>query len=248
VLPQTFCFRVTRFCNAACGFCLAPPDGAHPDAATLTHRIDWLLARGVRILHFCGGEPTIHPALPDLIARVHTFGAKSRLTTNGITMPDHLLATLRAHRTDVKVSIHGDRDHHNRMVARDAFDPAAVNLRRLLDAAVPVTVQTTVVAGAEWVVEWMIAFCRDLGVRRLSILPFIPRGSGAARSAEYELSFAARQSLRDLVARRRKALTGRLDIRWLDFTARPVPVVEADGTVLLEGPTEAADQIICRLE
>jgi MoaA/NifB/PqqE/SkfB family radical SAM enzyme len=94
----------------------------------------------------------------------------------------------------------------------------------------------------------MIAFCRDLGVRRLSILPFIPRGSGAARSAEYELSFAARQSLRDLVARRRKALTGRLDIRWLDFTARPVPVVEADGIVLLEGPTEAADQIICRLE
>jgi MoaA/NifB/PqqE/SkfB family radical SAM enzyme len=205
------------------------------------------MTRGVRIIHFCGGEPTIHPGIASLIGHVHAGGAKSRLTTNGIAMPDELLATLRAHRTDVKVSIHGDRDHHNRMLGRDAFDAAVGNLRRLLAAAVPVSVQTTVVASGEWVVGWMVGFCRDLGVRRLSILPFIPRGSGLARAQEYELSFAERQALRSLVARKRQALSGRLEIRWLDFTARPVPVVEADGTVLFEGPTEAADEIICRL-
>jgi MoaA/NifB/PqqE/SkfB family radical SAM enzyme len=213
----------------------------------LIGRIDWLVARGVRIIHFCGGEPTIHPGIAGLIGHVHGQGGKSRLTTNGIVLPDALLAALRTHRTDVKVSIHGDRDHHNRMVGCDAFDRSTANLRRMLDAAVPVTVQTTVVAGHEWVVEWMIGFCRKGGVRRLSILPFIPRGNGAERSVEYELSFAARRSLRELVSRRRKALTGRLEIRWLDFTARPVPVVEADGTLLLEGPTEAADEILGRL-
>jgi MoaA/NifB/PqqE/SkfB family radical SAM enzyme len=158
-----------------------------------------------------------------------------------------LVSTLRTHCTDVKVSIHGDRDHHNRMVGRDAFNQATVNLRRLLGTKVPVTVQTTVVAGAEWVIDWMIAFCRDLGVRRLSILPFIPRGRGAARSGEYELTVAERQTVRDQVIRRRKALTGGLEIRWLDLTTRPVPVVEADGTVLLEGPTEAADEVLARL-
>jgi hypothetical protein len=34
-LPEVVCFRVTRYCNAACGFCLAPPDGAHPGTDTL---------------------------------------------------------------------------------------------------------------------------------------------------------------------------------------------------------------------
>jgi MoaA/NifB/PqqE/SkfB family radical SAM enzyme len=144
----------------------------------LIHRIDWLLARGVRIVHFCGGEPTIHPGIANLIGHVHAGGAKSRLTTNGIAMPGELLATLREYRTDVKVSIHGDRDHHNRMLGRNAFDATVSNLRLMLGAGMPVSVQTTVVAGGEWVVEWTAAFCRDLGVRRLSILPFIPRGNG----------------------------------------------------------------------
>jgi MoaA/NifB/PqqE/SkfB family radical SAM enzyme len=79
-LPQMVCFRVTRFCNAHCSFCLAPPDGGrHPSASTLKNRIDWLLARGVESIHFCGDEPTIHRQLPELIAYVYSRGGKSRL-------------------------------------------------------------------------------------------------------------------------------------------------------------------------
>jgi MoaA/NifB/PqqE/SkfB family radical SAM enzyme len=133
------------------------------------------------------------------------------------------------------------------MVGRPGFDQATATIERLIGARVPVSVQTTVVADGEWVVDWMAAFCRGAGVRRLSILPFIPRGSGGARRSEYELTDAERSALRALVARKRKALSGRLEIRWLDFSSQPVPVVEADGTVLLEGPTEAADQVIARL-
>src|SRR5207248_1125122 len=89
--PQSVCFRVTRACNARCGFCLAPWDGEHPSAEVLLHRIDWLTDRGVRVVHFCGGEPTIHPALGALIARTRERGATARLTTNGIAMPEPLL-------------------------------------------------------------------------------------------------------------------------------------------------------------
>ena len=246
-LPEAVCFRVTRYCNASCGFCLAPNNGVHPDEALLAERIDWLLSQGVRTIHFCGGEPTIHPGLPHLIEHVHHKGGKTRLTTNGITMPDELISVLRSTRTHVKVSLHGDREHHDRMVGRKAFDRTTENLRRLLAAGVPTSVQTTVVSGGEWVVAWVVAFCREVGVRRLSILPFIPRGDGNARRAEYELTMDQRQSLRRLVSEKRKALSGRLDIRWLDFTAGLVPVIEADGTVVLEGATEALDKIICRI-
>ena len=243
-LPEVVCFRVTRFCNAACGFCLAPPDGAHPDEDTLKFRLDWVIAHGVRTVHFCGGEPTIHPAIARLVDYVHEQGRKTRLTTNGIAVSEDLIGVLRRRRTDVKVSLHGDAAHHDAMVGRAAFEQATANLRRLLAANVPVTVQTTVVAGGEWVVDWMAAFCKREGVRRLSILPFIPRGSGNLRRADYELTDAQRRRLRALVSEKRKELSGRLEIRWLDFTARPIPVVEADGTVLLEGATEALDEIL----
>jgi len=133
------------------------------------------------------------------------------------------------------------------MVGRKAFDQTTENLRRMLAAGVAASVQTTVVSGGEWVVEWVAAFCREVGVRRLSILPFIPRGAGNVRREEYELTTSQRQSLRRLVNEKRTAFSGRLDVRWLDFTARPVPVVDADGTVVLEGATEALDQIICRI-
>jgi MoaA/NifB/PqqE/SkfB family radical SAM enzyme len=242
--PQSVCFRVTRACNARCGFCLAPWDGEHPSAEVLLHRIDWLTDRGVRIVHFCGGEPTIHPALASLIARVRERGAAPRLTTNGIAMPGPLLEALRGHRVHVKVSLHGGRAWHDRMVGRPAYDAATGTLRRLLAAGVATSVQTTLVAGGGDVLAEMIAFCLDAGVKRLSLLPFIPRGDGAAREAEFALSDAERRGLRQAVAAQRRRLTGRLDLRWLDFATDTAPVVEADGRVLLEGPREARDTLL----
>jgi len=222
-LPEVICFRVTRYCNARCGFCLAPPDGAHPDAPTLTARIDWLLTRGVRTFHFCGGEPTIHPSLTDLIDYVHQQGGKTRLTTNGILLPDRVLAVLKSSRTSVKVSLHGDREHHDRIVGRVAFDQVTANLRRMVATRLDVSVQTTLVSGGERVVAWMAAYCVQTGVRRLSILRFIPRGLGYSRRGEYQLAVTERRSLRELVNQTRKAYSPRLEIRWLDFTGPAIP-------------------------
>src|SRR5205823_3380426 len=105
------------------------------------------------------------------------------------------LSALGTTRTQVKVSLHGDRAHHNRIVGRDAFDATTANLRRLLAAGVVTSVQTTIVAGGLWVVDWMLAFCLTEGVRRLSILPVIPRGSGYLRREEFGLSAQERRAL-----------------------------------------------------
>ena len=246
-LPASVCLRVTRYCNASCGFCLAPPDGAHPPAALLLQRLDWLAAHGVRSVHFCGGEPTIHPALAELLVHVHAQGGQTRLTTNGIVLPEPLLPALRAAATRVKLSLHGDRAQHDAIVGRAAFEPATLHLRRLLAARVPTGVQTTVVGGAEWVVGWMIDFCLAQGVRQLSLLPFIPRGSGATRRDDYALSDASRAQLRQQVRRQAHALRGRLDLRWLDFASQAVPVVEADGRVVLERGSEVLDTLLCTI-
>jgi MoaA/NifB/PqqE/SkfB family radical SAM enzyme len=246
-LPDAICFRVTRYCNARCGFCLAPPDGAHPPGTVLADRIDWLLSRGVRTIHFCGGEPTIHPALPELLAHVRARGGRTKLTTNGIAIDDRLIGALETGRSEVKVSLHGDRAKHDRLVGRVAFDRTVSNLRRLLASRVPTSIQTTIVASGVSTIDWMADFCIELGVRRLSRLPFIPRGDGRERRHEFELSRQERRDAREAVSRLRRDLGPRLDVRWLDFNARPVHVVEADGRLVIEHAAEANDELVCRI-
>lgn len=238
------CFRVTRYCNARCGFCLAPPDGAHPPAAVLVQRLDWLAVRDVHTIHFCGGEPTIHPALPSLLAHVAARGGGTRMTTNGIVLPDALLGALCAAGTRVKLSLHGDRTHHDEIVGRVAFDATTATLRRLLAARIPTALQTTVVAGGERVLDWLAEFCLAERVRQWSILPFIPRGSGYRTQREYGLTPAQRIRMRELVRGKRHALQGRVDVRWLDFATQPLHVVEADGRVVLERASESMDTLL----
>jgi MoaA/NifB/PqqE/SkfB family radical SAM enzyme len=213
----------------------------------LQHRIDWLLSRGVKTIHFCGGEPTLHPALPDLLLQVHARGGRSRITTNGLEISEPVLSALRATGGSVKVSLHGDRDYHNKMVGCDAFDRTVDSVRRLVAAGVPTSIQTTVVTGGTGVLDWMIRFCIERRIRRLSIIPFLARGNGRQRRELYGFTARELSALRQLVKRKRQTLAGRLDLRWLNLTASSIHVVEVDGTILLEGPTEARDCLVCRI-
>jgi MoaA/NifB/PqqE/SkfB family radical SAM enzyme len=247
-LPTMVCFRVTRFCNARCGFCLAPPDGGvHPSFESLKGRIDWLFARGVKTIHFCGGEPTIHHDLPKLIRYVQEQGGKSKLTTNGISISDELIHTLYASKTGVKVSLHGPREHHNKVVGVEAFDKTVSSIQRLVASRVPTSVQTTIVTGHLDIVDWGIKFCLEAGVKRISFLPFIPRGNGYENRSKYELTSAEQRALHNGVKQKRRKLNSRIDIRLLDFNTRPIHVIESDGRVVLESSTEGRDVLLYRI-
>ena len=96
-------------------------------------------------------------------------------------------------------------------------------------------------------VDWSVQFCLDNGVKRVSFLPFIPRGNGLGQRGKYELSATERRELRELVNQKRRKLLSRIDIRLLDFNARPIHVVEPDGSIVLEKATEAMDQFLYQI-
>ena len=244
-LPHMICFRVTRFCNARCGFCLAPPDGGiHPPFEILKDRIDWVFANGVKTIHFCGGEPTIHHHLPELIRYVDKQGRKSKLTTNGISISEELIRTLRSCNTAVKVSLHGPAEHHNDVVGLDAFDRTTSGIQRLIAAGVSTSVQTTIVNGHLDVIDWVIKFCLDNKIKLVSFLPFIPRGNGKENRGKYELSYDERRYLYNRVRQEKLKFGRRLDIRLLDFNSQSIHVVESDGRVVLEAATESRDVLL----
>ncbi len=248
-LPSMICFRVTRFCNARCGFCLAPPDGGkHPPASALKNRIQWLLANGVRTIHFCGGEPTIHHDLPKLIAYVKSLGGKSKMTSNGMAISDQLIEVLYQCDTAVKISLHGDKPHHNLILGRDAFDRTVDSIKRLVKAKAEISIQSTVVHGQLSTVSFVIDFCLRNGIRRVSFLPFIPRGMGDLHRTAYTLTGPERRELSKLISEKRRENLGRLDIRLLDFSASPIYVVEPDGRIILESSTEALDRLVYEID
>lgn len=175
------------------------------------------------------------------------MGGKPLLTTNGISISDDLIAALNATRTEVKVSLHGPAAFHNAIVGRDAFDSTTGSILRLKVSGVRASVQGTIIHEHLDTVDWLIRYCLANGIKRVGFLPFIPRGSGNGKRDVYGLSTQERGELRDLVKRKRRELNGTIEIRLLDFNVKPVPVVEPDGRVIMEGPTEALDVLLHRI-
>lgn len=85
-----FCqFAVTDACNAHCAFCNfsmdASPEGkrVYVDLEEARASLDVLAENGIEHLAFVGGEPTLHPHLPEMCAHAKTLGMKTIVCTNG---------------------------------------------------------------------------------------------------------------------------------------------------------------------
>ncbi len=91
---------VTNVCNATCDFCgfaknkglVSPGTRRFIDADRLPAALDILYARGVRYLVYSGGEPLLHPALPQMVARATRAGMRVAAITNGSVLSERMLA------------------------------------------------------------------------------------------------------------------------------------------------------------
>lgn len=83
--PISVNFHINRACNFRCRFCYAPfhdvPGQLSVDQARQI--IGLLAAAGTQKINFAGGEPTLHPGLPDLLQHAHAQGMVTTIVTNG---------------------------------------------------------------------------------------------------------------------------------------------------------------------
>lgn len=103
--------QVTRECNQRCLFCSNPPSGQAATLAELSAQVDDLVSRGCDGIILTGGEPTLFPDLPALVAHVASRGVPARIITNGQRLAEGPLldALLGAGLAYVHVSLYAAR-------------------------------------------------------------------------------------------------------------------------------------------
>ncbi len=91
-MPILCNYYLTERCNATCGFCAF---GDHARYAASRHaatedvlrNLPALRKLGVRFVDFTGGEPLLHPDLPEILRAARLAGLRTSVTTNGLLYP-----------------------------------------------------------------------------------------------------------------------------------------------------------------
>lgn len=85
--------RVTMPCNQRCTFCFVNRDAPDADLPALERAVDQAVAAGVEAIVFTGGEPTLSPHLPQLLARARAAGVPLiGMQSNALRLADGPLA------------------------------------------------------------------------------------------------------------------------------------------------------------
>src|SRR5438105_5015749 len=118
--PRCVTLKPTLRCNLRCEFCRFVANG------DVFGKKDWLeLEDWKRIVdeiapfrpYVCltGGEPTLYPELPELVAHIRARGLTCVLTTNGTLLERVAGALMRAPPDVVILSLDGPREAHDRV-------------------------------------------------------------------------------------------------------------------------------------
>lgn len=75
--------QLTRVCDQRCVFCSNPATGSVMPPAEALRWLENFSAEGYTGVVLTGGEPALHPALSEIIARAAELGLTPRLITNG---------------------------------------------------------------------------------------------------------------------------------------------------------------------
>lgn len=157
--PTSLDWHVWMYCNLACQFCFKtlpgflaskpPTASAYLPLEEAKHVVHLLREAGFTKITFAGGEPTLHPRLPELIHHADELGFTVMLVTNGHFLSDGYLDRVADSLDAVKISIDSADEAVQRALGRGKGDHVAraTAAASLVKAhGVPLMVNTVVTA------------------------------------------------------------------------------------------------------
>lgn len=205
-------------CNNNCSYCYNEPGRRRMPslpAAQWRQVIEKLYAIGVPYVIFTGGEPTLHPALVELVAHAEQIGQITGVNTNGRRLADRALtsALAGAGLDHVQVTLNSYRAGlHNAIVGADAFDETVTGIRTALECGLHTLTNTTLMVDNVDEAASMVDFLHSLGLRTFAMNGMIYSGCGARHPAALDESTLAPvlEGVRDRA--------GELGMRFLWYT------------------------------
>jgi radical SAM protein with 4Fe4S-binding SPASM domain len=183
--PYRMDLALTYRCNNDCAHCYnaRPRDYTELSTNEWKRILDQLWELGIPHVVFTGGEPTLRPDLPELIAHAEHNGQITGLNTNGRRLSDkafvaglvdagldHVQITLESH----------DAAIHDRMVRLNgAWKQTVAGIRNALDTPLFVMTNTTMLEDNSPYMAETLDFLAETGVPTLGLNALIYSGKGA---------------------------------------------------------------------
>jgi hypothetical protein len=167
--------ELTNQCNLQCSHCYADSGPATSSRDTMTSAqyrqvIVDAYSAGCRQIQFIGGEPTLNPQLPSLIEFCSDLGyAFIEVFTNLTRLSDDLLTCFKRNGVHVATSVYGSRaEVHDAVTHRlGSFSSTVNNMRRLLQAKIPIRAGIIEMAENAGETQSTVRFLANLGIEKI---------------------------------------------------------------------------------
>lgn len=164
---------VNTRCNQRCAYCppmgesyMCGPGDLPPDTAREV--LDVAIARGVRVLRFSGGEPTMHPRFAEFLPMMRAAkqaGAVVHLNTNGVLLGKHLPLIDNTVVDSLRVSLDSMNPHrYHEITGTNLLEVVLSNIRGARAQGLPVDLIMVVMRHNLGDVDDVVHFCAAHGV------------------------------------------------------------------------------------
>jgi radical SAM protein with 4Fe4S-binding SPASM domain len=220
--PQQFYWDITNACNLRCAHCVLDSGNKLPDELTTDEckrLLDELVAYGVPMVIFSGGEPLLRPDLFDIASRAARFGMSLQLATNGTLLDKDAAKEISRLNIDVQVSLDGSSAQiHDRFRGRSgAFNAALHGIEQLKSANVPFTIGCVFNRLNIDDIGNLLDLSTSLEAHAFRLIPFIPFGRGCA-SDDLEPSPQEFQAVTEYLRKKRQTSTVTITDLEFEFT------------------------------
>ncbi len=182
--PYRMDLALTYRCNNACHHCYNPAHRQRVELDTAGWKavIDELWKVGVPHIIFTGGEPTLRPDLPELIAHAERNGQITGINTNGrkLSDPQYVKQLVDAGLDHIQITLEShDEAIHDTMVNHPgAWRETVAGIRNALNTRLYVMTNTTMLTHNYQTLRQTLQFLADLGVKRVGLNALIYSGHG----------------------------------------------------------------------
>lgn len=240
--PNSLLCELTYRCNLQCPYCYNPLDlQSYRDelsAETWQRVLGEAAAMGVLQVGFSGGEPTLRPELPELVASASRAGLYTNLITQGTFLDDAKLDALLAAGLDhIQISIQAPRE-----ALADEIAGAHVHAKkeeaidRVRDRDVALTLNCVLHRANHDQIGEVIAFAERHGITKLELANVQFYGWAYRNRAGLLPTRRQVEHALDVVSEARARLAGRMQIVYVlpdYFGGRPKPCMNGWGQAFL---------------